>query len=230
MSRIKWDQTGEKYFETGTRRGVLYVQAADGTYPSGVPWNGLTGFTKSPTGAEANKIYADDTLYANLKSAEELEGSLTAYTYPDEFCECDGSAEVVPGVIIGQQKRKTFGFSYRSVVGNDINEELGYKLHLIYGASASPSEKAYQTVNDSPEAIEFSWDITTTPVAVSDYEGVSFKPTAEIVIDSRDYTSQEGKALLTAFENKLYGTDASGNNEGTDAYLPLPDDVIRHFA
>lgn len=206
--RLTWDVSGQKFFETGTRRGVLYPQADDGTYPQGVAWSGLTGFTKSPTGAEANKLYADDILYGTLRSAEELEGSLTAYMYPDEFAECDGSIEAAPGVTLGQQKRRSFGFSYRTVIGNDIDAEIGYKLHLIYGCMASPSEKAYATVGDSPDANEFSWDITTTPVAVADHGGRAYKPTAEIVIDSRDYATTEGQAKLTAFEDILYGKDA----------------------
>lgn len=205
--RIKWDAPGEKFYETGTRMGVLYLQEHDGTYPQGVGWNGLTGFTKNPTGAEATKLYANDGLYATLRSAEELEGSLTAYTYPDEFAECDGSIVIAGGVSVGQQKRKPFGFSYRTMIGNDVDDELAYKLHLIYGATASPSEKAYKTVGDSPEAMEFSWDITTVPVAVGTHAGKVFKPTAEIVIDSRDYADTAGRAKLTALEDILYGTD-----------------------
>ena len=224
MPRLKWDQTGQKYFETGTKNGVLFVQDDTGAYQTGVPWNGLTGFTESPTGAEATKLYADDGVYAELRSAEELEGSLTAYTYPDEFAECDGSAEVVEGtgVYIGQQARRKFAFCYRTTIGNDVNTEVGYKLHIIYGATASPSEKAYTTINDSPEGIEFSWDITTTPVPVTAVGNKAFKNTASIVLDSRKINS----AKLTTIENTLYGTDGEGSETGTDSTLMLPDDII----
>ena len=227
MPRLKWDQTGDKYFETGTKNGVLFVQDNTGTYQTGIPWNGLTGFTESPTGAEATKLYADDGVYAELRSAEELEGSLTAYTYPDEFAECDGSAELVEGsgVYVGQQARKRFGFCYRSTIGNDVNAEMGYKLHIIYGAMASPSEKAYATINDSPEGIEFSWDITTTPVPVKDVDGNKFKNTASIVLDSRKVAA----AKMTTILNSLYGTDGNPQTEGdlgTNSTLLLPDAII----
>lgn len=221
MSRLVWDAAGEKYFETGTKMGVLYVQdPATGSYGNGIAWNGLTGFTESPTGAEPNKMYADDILYANLRSAEELEGSLTAYTYPDEFAECDGSAAAVDGVYVGQQTRKTFALCYRTQIGNDVTNDIGYKLHIIYGASASPSEKAYATINDSPEGIEFSWDLTTTPVNVADVAGRSFKPTASIVIDSRKFTTEAAKAKLKTVEDTLYGT------ENAEATLMMPDAII----
>lgn len=227
MPRLKWDQTGDKYFETGTKNGVLFVQDNTGTYQTGIPWNGLTGFTESPTGAEATKLYADDGVYAELRSAEELEGSLTAYTYPDEFAECDGSAELVEGsgVYVGQQARKRFGFCYRSTIGNDVNAEMGYKLHIIYGAMASPSEKAYATINDSPEGIEFSWDITTTPIPVKDVDGNKFKNTASIVLDSRKVAA----AKMTTILNSLYGTDGNPQTEGdlgTNSTLLLPDAII----
>ena len=227
MPRLKWDQTGDKYFETGTKNGVLFVQDNTGTYQTGIPWNGLTGFTESPTGAEATKLYADDGVYAELRSAEELEGSLTAYTYPDEFAECDGSAELVEGsgVYVGQQARKRFGFCYRSTIGNDVNTEMGYKLHIIYGAMASPSEKAYATINDSPEGIEFSWDITTTPIPVKDVDGNKFKNTASIVLDSRKVAA----AKMTTILNSLYGTDGNPQTEGdlgTNSTLLLPDAII----
>lgn len=233
MSRIIWDKTGEKYFETGTRNGVLYVQDNTGAYGDGVPWNGLTGFTESPTGAESNKMYADDILYADLRSAEELEGSLTAYTYPDEFAECDGSAEIADGVYIGQQVRKKFGFCYRSTIGNDVNMDVGYKLHIIYGATASPSEKAYATINDSPEGIEFSWDITTTPVNVASIDGKTFKPTASIIIDSRKYPDVGGakNPKLKAIEDALYGVDADSTVspaiEASAPRLLLPDEIVQ---
>ena len=158
MSKIVWDQTGERLYETGVKRGVLYVQDSGGTYPKGVAWNGLTAVTESPSGAEATPLYADDIKYLNLISTEELGGTIEAYTYPDEFAECDGSASIATGVYIGQQSRKTFGMCYTTTVGNDVDSNAhGYKLHLIYGALASPSEKAYSTINDSPEAITFSW-------------------------------------------------------------------------
>ena len=208
---LVWDATGERMYETGVEKGVLYVQSASGTYPKGVAWNGLTAVTESPSGAEANAIYADDMKYLNLYSAEEFGATVEAYTYPDEFAECDGSAELVPGVIIGQQKRKAFGLCYRTVLGNDVlNDEYGYKLHIIYGAMASPSEKAYNTVNDSPEAITFSWEVTTTPVNVA-----GMKPTASLVIDS----TKVDKANLAALETILYG------NETTEPRLPLPDEI-----
>lgn len=208
---LVWDATGERMYETGVKKGVLYVQSASGTYPKGVAWNGLTAVTESPSGAEANAIYADDMKYLNLYSAEEFGATVEAYTYPDEFAECDGSAELVPGVVIGQQKRKAFGLCYRTVLGNDVlNDEYGYKLHIIYGAMASPSEKAYNTVNDSPEAITFSWEVTTTPVNVA-----GMKPTASLVIDS----TKVDKSKLAALETILYG------NETTEPRLPLPDEI-----
>ena len=210
MARLVWDQTGERLYETGVRNGVLYVQEG-GAYPKGVPWNGLTAVTESPSGAEATPLYADDIKYLNLMSAEEFGFTIEAYIYPDEFAACDGSASIAEGVYVGQQTRKTFGMCYRTVLGNDTeNNEYGYKLHLIYGALAAPSEKAYATVNDSPEAITFSWECTTTPVSV---EG--FKPTATITIDSTKV--EEGK--LKALEDMLYGT------ESEEAKLPLPDEI-----
>lgn len=214
---IEWDKTGEHLYETGVDRGVLYVMDANGAYPEGVAWNGLTGVTESPSGAEANAIYADNIKYLNLFSAEEFGATVEAYTYPDEFALCDGSAALGTGIMIGQQPRKTFGLCYRTVVGNDVaGESFGYKLHIIYGAMASPSEKAYQTINDSPEAITFSWELNTTPVNVAGH-----KPTATLVIDSTKTTS--GK--MTAIEQVLYGTPASGSAEAVAARLPLPDEI-----
>lgn len=208
---LVWDAAGERLYETGVKKGVLYVQGDDGKYPKGVAWNGLTGVTESPSGAEANAIYADDMKYLNLYSAEEFGATIEAYTYPDEFAECDGSAELTKGVNIGQQKRKAFGMCYRTVLGNDITgEDYGYKLHIIYGAIASPSEKAYATINDSPEAITFSWEITTTPVNVA-----GLKPTASLVIDS----TKADPTKLTALETILYGS------ETVDPRLPLPDEI-----
>ena len=211
MSKIVWDETGKRFYETGVKQGVLYPQDTSGAYPKGVAWNGLTAVTESPSGAEASPLYADDIKYVNLRSAEEFGATIEAYTYPDEFAACDGSAELTPGVTIGQQKRSAFGLSYRTTLGNDIAEnDYGYKLHLIYGATASPSEKAYATINDSPEAITFSWEVTTTPVAVQ-----GFKPTASLTIDSTKVDAEK----LAALEAILYGSDSE------EAYLPLPDKV-----
>lgn len=211
MSKIVWDQTGEKLYETGVKNGVLYPQAEGGTYPKGVAWNGLTAVTESPSGAEATALYADDIKYLNLVSAEEFGATIEAYMYPKEFEECDGTAEIAPGVSIGQQARKTFGMSYKTTLGNDVdNNDFGYKLHIIYGALASPSEKGYATINDSPEAITFSWEVKTTPVAVN-----GFKPTASLVIDS----TKVNAAKLKALEDILYGT------EEVEARLPLPDEI-----
>ena len=213
MSKIVWDQTGERLYETGVKRGVLYVQDSGGTYPKGVAWNGLTAVTESPSGAEATPLYADDIKYLNLISTEELGGTIEAYTYPDEFAECDGSASIATGVYIGQQPRKTFGMCYTTAVGNDVDSNAhGYKLHLIYGALASPSEKAYSTINDSPEAITFSWEFSTTPVNVT-----GFKPTANIVIDSTKATPEK----LAALEKILYG------DTEVEPRLPLPNEVAQ---
>lgn len=210
---LVWDQVGTKQYETGVDHGVLYpwdsTKQTPG-YGDGVAWSGLTGVTESPSGAEPNKIYADNIEYLNLISAEEFGATIEAYSYPDEFAECDGSAQLVAGVTIGQQPRKMFGFSYRTKIGNDISDEAGYKIHLIYGAKAAPSERAYATVNDSPEAITFSWELSTTPVAVT-----GFKPTAHVEIDSTK--TDAGK--LAAFEAILYGSGTAA------ARLPLPDEV-----
>ena len=211
MSKLVWDQTGERLYETGVKKGVLYPQESNGTYPKGVAWNGLTGVTETPSGAEATPLYADDIKYLNLMSTEELGGTIEAYTYPDEFAECDGSASIATGVYIGQQPRKTFGMSYVTTLGNDVESNAyGYKIHLIYGALAAPSEKAYTTINDSPEAITFSWDFSTTPVSVD-----GFKPTASIVIDS----TKVDPLKLAALEKILYG------DTEVEARLPLPNEV-----
>ena len=213
MSRIVWDQSGTRTYETGVRNGVLYPIQAGGLYSLGVAWNGLTTVTESPSGAESNPSYADDIKYLNLLSAEEFGATIEAYTYPKEFEECDGSAELTEGVVIGQQKRKTFGLCYKTILGNDVDgEDHGYKLHLVYGCLAAPSEKGYQTVNDSPEAISFSWEVTTTPVSVD-----GFKPTALITIDS----TRAEATKLAALEDILYGTD----EPGAEPRLPLPDEV-----
>lgn len=212
MSKITWDQVSERYYETGTKKGVLYLKDSAGDYKSGVAWNGLISVTQSPSGAEASPLYADDIKYLNLISAEEFGATIEAYTYPDEFAECDGSASIATGVFIGQQTRKTFGMSYRTIVGNDVDgNDYGYKLHLIYGAVAAPSEKAYTSVNDSPEAMTLSWEISTTPVEV---EG--FKPTACVTIDS----TKCDKTKLQALEAILYGSDEN------EARLPLPAELI----
>lgn len=216
MPKLVWDQTGERFYETGVKQGVLYPQATGGTYPLGVAWNGLTAVTEKPSGAEPTPIYADDIKYLNLVSAEEFGATIEAYTYPDEFAQCDGSAKIATGVMIGQQSRKVFGLSYKTTLGNDADgNDYGYKLHIIYGALAAPSEKGYATINDSPEAITFSWEVTTTPVSVT-----GFKPTASITIDS---TKVEA-AKLAALEAILYG------GTETEARLPLPDEIAALFA
>jgi len=223
IMRITWDQTGKRFYETGVRQGVLYPRTADGLYNLGIAWNGLTGITESPSGAEPTPLYADDIKYLTLMSAEEFGATIEAFTYPDEFMVCDGSGELADGVYVGQQSRQAFGLSYRTVVGNDIEmNEFGYKLHLIYGAVASPSEKVYGTINDSPEAITFSWEVATTPVNVG-----GFKPTASITIDSTKVDPDK----LKAFEDILYGKDDSGGaGTGIEARLPLPDEVATLFA
>lgn len=221
MSKLIWDAIGERLYETGTKQGVLYPQV-NGAYPLGVAWNGLTGFTQSADGGEATDMWADDIKYLSIRSTENFKGTIEAYTYPDEFAECDGSAQPIPGVTIGQQNRKAFGFSYVTTIGNDTDyNDYGYKIHLVWGATAAPSEKSYQTINDSPEAITFSWEIDTTPVVVTGY-----KPTAHMEIDSTKFTSQEQKAKLEALEAAIWGTDGTGSGQGTDPYLPLPDAVI----
>ena len=216
MAALIWDKTGERYFETGVDHGVLYPQKADGTYDDGVVWNGLTAVTESPDGAEPNDLYADNIKYASLRSAETFGATIEAYTYPEEFAECDGSAAMSTGVYIGQQTRKPFGFSYRTLVGNDTATDTddGYKLHIIYNATASPSEKNYETVNDSPDAITMSWEIDTTPVPVT-----GKKPTATITIDSTKCDATKLKTL----EDILYGTATK------NAYLPQPDTILHIF-
>lgn len=211
MAKIVWDESGKRLYETGVKNGVLYLQDEKGAYNKGVAWNGLTAVTESPSGAEATPLYADDIKYLELFSAEEFGATIEAYTYPEEFEACDGSASLGTGVTIGQQDRKTFGLCYRTVLGNDVkSNEYGYKLHLIYGAKAAPSEKGYQTINDSPEAITFSWEVTTTPVNVA-----GFKPTASVTIDSTKIDA----AKLKTIEDMLYGT------ESVEAKLPLPDEL-----
>lgn len=209
--RLTWDDAGKRLYETGVKQGVLYPQDDNGAYPKGVAWNGLTAVTESPEGAEPTPLYADDIKYLNLLSTEEFKATVEAYTYPDEFAECDGSGSLVEGVTIGQQDRKTFGLSYRTSLGNDVKgNEYGYKLHIVYGCLAAPSEKAYATVNDSPEAITFSWEVSTTPVNVT-----GFKPTASLVLDS----VKLGAAKMKAIEDVLYGSSTA------EARLPLPDEI-----
>lgn len=211
MSRLTWDNTGERLFETGVKNGVLYPIQADGKYTKGVAWNGLISVTESPSGAEATALYADDIKYVNLLSNEEFGATIEAYTYPDEFAECDGSGTLAEGVLLGQQKRKVFGLCYRTTIGNDVDgNDHGYKLHLVYGCLAAPSEKAYSTINDNPDAITFSWEVTTTPVNVT-----GFKPTSQITIDSTKVTPEK----MTAIEALLYGS------EQKEPSLPLPDEL-----
>lgn len=211
--QLKWDQLGERTYETGVSKGVLYPQV-NGAYPKGVAWNGLTNVNESPSGAEATPLYADNIKYLNLMSAEDFGATVEAYTYPDEFAECNGEKTLATGVQVGQQKRKAFGMSYQTKVGNDTDPDAGYKIHLVYGALAKPSEKSYGTVNDSPEAITFSWELTTTPVEVP-----GMKPTAIITIDSTKVDATKLKSL----EDKLYGTETE------EAMLPLPEAIAEIF-
>lgn len=216
MAELNWDLVGERLYETGVDRGVLYLPDVSGDYVNGFAWNGLTTVTEAPTGAEATPQYADNLKYLNLLSIEEFAGTIEAFTYPDEFGECDGTAQPEPGVYVGQQPRKTFGFCYRTRLGNDLEaEEHGYKLHLVYGAKASPSEKAFNTINDSPEAVTFSWEFWTTPVPVT-----GLKPTAYLCVDSTKVNAGD----LSELEDFLYGT------VGSDPSLPQPDAVLAIFA
>lgn len=209
---LEWDKTGERFYESGVSKGVLYVLSDGNEYDNGVAWNGLTNVTETPSGAEENPIYADNIKYASLRSTEEIGGTIEAYTYPDEWNQCDGNGELVKGVHVSQQERKTFGLCYRTEIGNDTSTESngGYKLHLVYGATASPSERSYDTQNDNPDAVQFSWEYTTNPVSVA-----GFKPTSLITIDSRT----ADKTKLTALETILYGSSTVA------ARLPLPDEV-----
>lgn len=212
MSKLVWDNTGDRQYETGVKNCVLYPMGETGIYPKGVAWNGIAAVTESPSGAESNPLYADDIKYLDLRSVEEFGGTIEAYMYPDEFAACDGSAEIADGVKIGQQKRKTFGLCYRTTLGNDTKgDDYGYKLHIVYGAVASPSERAYATINDSPEAMTMSWEFSTTPVAVK-----GFRPTSHLEIDSTKTTPEK----LAALEKVLYG------DTDTEARLPLPDEIV----
>lgn len=216
MPRLEWDKVGEHFYETGVDRGVCYPQADDGKYPKGAAWNGLTSVAENPSGADATNQYANNAKYLTLRSAESLGLTIQAYTYPDEFKECDGSAELAAGISIGQQARKAFGFSYRTLVGNDVKlNDYGYKIHCVYGCSVSPSEKSFSTVNDSPEPVSMSWTAETTPVQVKDH-----KPTASVTVDCSKLTETQVKAL----EDALYGTEAK------DGYLPLPEEIATIIA
>ena len=217
MPRLVWDNVGEKLYETGADQAVLYLIDENNDYSKGVAWNGLRGFDESPSGAEATKLWADNINYITLYSAEEYGGTIRAYTYPEEFEECDGSAKLAAGVVIGQQERKPFGFCYRTKIGNDTQgDDFGYKLHIVYGCKASPSSKTHDTINDSPAAVEFSWEITSTPVPVT-----GFKPTCSLEIDSTDFKTEDAKAKLTTLEDTLYGTSSFA------ARLPMPDEIKR---
>lgn len=224
MTKLAWDQVGERTYETGVDRGVLFLANNTGAYDEGYAWNGLTAVTESPSGAEATPQYADNVKYLNLVSAEEFGATVEAFTYPDEFAQCDGSASPSAGVYVGQQGRRLFGLAYRTQVGNDVDgADFGYKIHLIYGALAAPSERSYATVNDSPEALTFSWELSTTAVQVAGTNpitGKAYKPTASLTIDSTKVSA----ANLAALEDVLYGT------AGADPRLPLPDEVIGMFA
>ena len=212
MARLIWDEVGQRFFETGVKNGVLYVQDNDGSYQNGVVWNGLTAVTESPSGAEETPLYADDVKYLTLRSAEQFGATIEAYTYPEEFEQCDGSATIATGVTIGQQARRAFGLCYRTAVGNDIQgQEFSYKLHLLYGCTVAPSEKSYSTINDNPEAITFSWELSTVPVPVD-----GFKPTASLVIDASKV--DEGKMAL--LEDALFG------DESNEATLLLPNEIM----
>ena len=215
MAVLTWDKTGERYYETGVSKGVLYLPDAQGVYSTGVAWNGLTAVNESHDGGEPNALYADDMKYLNLMSAEDFKATIEAYTYPDEFAECDGSASLATGVTVGQQKRKSFGLSYQTRIGNDVDQtDLGYKIHLVYGCMAAPTDKSYSTINDSPEAITFSWEVSTTPEDIPGH-----KPSATIVIDS---TKADADKLET-LKGMLYGT------ANTNAKLPTPQEIIDLF-
>ena len=223
MSKIKWDETGKRFFETGVDHAVLYPIDANSTYSSGVAWNGIIGINETPSGAEANPLYADNIKYLNLVAAEDFGLTIEAYTYPDEWAACDGSAEISTGVVVGQQNRKTFGLCYRTKLGNDVDgQDHGYKLHLVYGCLAAPSERNHQTVNETPDALTFSWTVTTTPVDVP-----GFKPTACLTLDSTKVDATK----LANLEDILFGKDPTtvGGNDGVDARLPLPNEIITMF-
>lgn len=221
MAMIKWDEDTKRFYETGTSHGVLYLKNDDGSYGTGVPWNGLTAVGEKPSGADETELFADDVKYGSLRAAEKFGASIEAYTYPEEFEECDGSHTFIPGVTIGQQPRKAFGFTYRTVVGNDVSTEAGFKLHIIYNATASPSEKSYKTISDSPEAITFSWEVATTPTEAN-IDGKSFK-SATFIVDTTKLAEGVNDANLKTLMDKLYGTD------DTEPQLPSLEEVIKIF-
>lgn len=222
MALLKWDDDTQRFYETGTSHGVLYLKKDNGSYDTGVAWNGLTAFSESPSGAEETELYANDKKYGSLRSAEKFGGTIEAYTYPKEFEECDGSLEITDGVTIGQQSRRSFGFTYQTVVGNDVSTDCGYKIHIIWNASVSPSEKSYASINDSPEAITFSWELSTTPSEVT-IDGKT-KYTASMVIDTTKLTNGKNNARLQALEETLYGVGTSADSGKPT--LPSPDGVI----
>lgn len=220
MAKLVWDAVGEHFYETGTRQAVLYQQSSNGSYPKGVAWNGFRTFEANPSGGDETKLYADDSKYLGLRAAEDFGGTLGAYTYPDEWAECDGSKILAPGIIVHQQPRKAFGFCVRTTIGNDTDLDAhGYKLHLVYNATASPSSRSYETINDSPSAVEFSWEFAATPI---DTGVADLKATSYLEIDSR----KVDETALKALEAKLYGTNGEGNSTGTEPYLPLPLEVF----
>lgn len=227
--KLVWDKTGERLYETGVDHGVLYPIQTGGTFNKGVAWNGLTAVTESPSGAEATPIYADNIKYLNMMSAEEFAATIEAYMYPDEFAECDGSVEIMPGMFAGQQSRKIFGLSYRTILGNDVDlSDYGYKLHLVYNCLAAPSEKGYSTVNDSPEPAAMSWEVSTIPVAINTViEGKKLKPTATLTFDSTKFSPE----FMTKLEEVLYGKDETteGAGDSIEARLPMPDEIIAMF-
>lgn len=232
MPRIKWDQVGEKFFETGVDQCVLFLQNSDGTYADGVGWNGITAINENPSGADEQKFYADNIVYGSIRGTEDFGATIEAFTYPDEFEKCDGSATPVAGVSLGQQSRKPFGLVYRTLVGNDTDgTDHGYKLHFIYNATVSPSEKNHETVNDSPEMANPSWDLTTTPIPVSGTDpdtGKPYKPTSHVVVDSTKFTTTAAQARLKALEDLVYGVDADATHsiEDSDPTLPTPNQII----
>lgn len=229
MSKIVWDKIGERLYEVGCDHGVLYPMQAGGTYGAGVPWNGLTNVTESPSGAEASPIYADNIKYANIVSNEEFGCTIEAFMYPPEFAECDGSVEILPGVYAGQQSRKTFGFAYRTIVGNDTElNDYGYKLHLVYGCLAAPSEKGHDTIGDSIEPSTMSWEVSTTPVAINtQIDGKKLKPTATLTFDSTKFSAE----FMAKLEEVLYGKDetSEGAGDAVAPCLPMPDEIIAMF-
>lgn len=229
MPRLEWDKVGERLYETGVEQGVLYVMDDEGAYGDGVAWNGLTNVEENPSGAEETVLYADDLDYLSLRSKEKWAGTINAYTYPEQFEACDGSKQIVAGVVAGQQSRSKFGLVYKTLIGNDTKgEDYGYKIHIVYNCSASVSSKTHQTVNESPEAVEFSWEVTSNAIKVENIPDMKFKPMSTIVIDSTKFADTTGKAKLEALEDVLFGTDPGVNPEtdpGTDPMLPTPKEI-----